>query len=29
VLFVLAIAIGWGYVWANARQARSSAVMGT
>jgi ABC-type spermidine/putrescine transport system permease subunit I len=29
VLFVLAIAIGWGYVWANARQARSSAVMGS
>jgi len=27
VLFVLAILIGWAYVWANARQARSSTVM--
>ena len=27
VLFAMAILIGWGYVWANARQARSSAVM--
>lgn len=27
VLFLMAILIGWGYVWAQARQARSSAVM--
>lgn len=27
VLFLLAFLIGWAYVWANARQARSSAVM--
>lgn len=27
VLFALAILIGWAYVWANARQARTSAVM--
>jgi len=27
VLFVLAILIGWAYVWANARQARTSTVM--
>lgn len=27
VLFILAILIGWAYVWANARQARSSAVL--
>ncbi len=28
VMFVLAILIGWAYVWANARQAKTSAVMG-
>lgn len=27
VLFALAILIGWAYVWANARQARTSSVM--
>lgn len=27
VLFVLAILIGWAYIWANARAARSSTVM--
>ncbi len=27
VMFVLAILIGWAYVWANARQAKTSAVI--
>lgn len=29
VVFALAILIGWAYVWANARQARSSSVVGS